>query len=247
MALVEQVGVGDVFVIAGQSNAMGPATNNQVNAFGVAGNYAKNGKWYKFADPSDTSQFGGVVYPVEDNTAGDPKGSVWPLVAGRFATNNLGFPIGFVPCSRDGSALSAWLPTGSHFDTTTLYGAMVTRATNIGGVKAVLWWQGESEAATCQSQSYYYTNFTNMTAALQADIGVKVIPCKLQHETNPSVPCLTAIQAAQAQAWANDPNTITGPDLSGITADDGIHLTSDSTVAAAAELWWNAIRTAFYP
>lgn len=242
MAVVTPVGIGDVFVIAGQSNAMGYGLNNQTNTGAWAGDFGKDYNWHNLIDPSDMSN-GGV--DSVSNNSGAPGGSVWPLVAGRFSTNNLGFPLAFVPCSASGSSITIWQPSGGYTNRTSLYGSMIWRSRYAaGGCKAVLWWQGEYEAKYGALTQYH--DYTNLSANVYADTGVKVMPCKLE-TLDGTYPDLATVNSNYGTAWSSDPNTLAGPDLSGITADQIPHLRSDSNLAAAAELWWNAIKTAFYP
>lgn len=246
---VESIGIGDVFLIAGQSNAMGPSPNLQTNAFGTHYLFAKNYTWIaSTVDPTDTSGLGGVVDSVGDNGLNNARGSVWPLVAGRFATNNLGFPIAFVPCARDGSSSAQWQPSGSATNRSTLLGSAIWRGKYaVGGFRAVLWWQGETDAVQAQSTAYYYTNLTNITATVKANAGASMMSAKLQHYDGLAQIWQDQINAAIGQAWSQDTNSVTGPDLTGLTTDNGFHFFSSALLDQAAALWWAAIKTAFYP
>lgn len=242
MATVNPVGIGDVFVIAGQSNGMGYGLNNQTNSGTWAGGFGKDYNWHKLVDPSDMST--GALDAVSNNT-GAQGGSVWPLVAGRFSTNNLGFPIAFVPCAASASSITLWQPSGGFTNRSSLYGSMTWRSKYAaGGAKAVLWWQGEYEAKYGAATQYH--DYTNFSSSVFSDQGIKVMPCKLE-SLDGTYPNLSTVNANYGTAWSDDPNTITGPDLSGITPSEIPHLRSDSNLAAAAELWWNAIKAAFYP
>ena len=243
---VSNVGIGDVYVIAGQSNAMGPGPSNQTNAWGLSHLFTKVYTWGPHGDPTDSSQLGATDAVALNNLSG-AGGSMWPLLAGHFATNGLGLPIAFVPCAKDGSSSAQWLPNGGPTNRSSLYGSMVWRAKYaVGGVKAVLWWQGEYEAVSFAYQWYYYSNFTRFSSNVMADMGVKVMPCKLQHCTGILDADQNSVNAAIAQAWAEDSNTLRGPDLTGLTSDDTVHLKSDANLSAAGALWWEALKAAFY-
>jgi hypothetical protein len=74
-----------------------------------------------------------------------------------------------------------------------------------------------------------------------ADLGVPLIPCKLQFCTGLDAGAQTTINAAIGAAWADNANVVAGPDLTGLTTDDTVHLKSDANLLSAATLWHNAI------
>lgn len=247
-----QCGIGDIFVVAGQSNGSGRGSNSQSynspNGILVASEFSNAYTWINLADPTDspTSQ----VNVVSSDTSPAAAGSIWPLVASYILTNNSA-PVAFVPCAKGGVSITSWLPGGlSHSEPGTLYGSMVARAKDAfpGGVKAVLLWEGETDAGNSMSQATYYDNLTNFTANVMADLGVKVISCKLQNCSGLTGPQQTAINDAIAQTWSGgDANSFTGPDLTGLntTPEDTLHLKTDAKLASAANLWWLAIKSAF--
>lgn len=234
------IGVGDIFLIAGQSNASGRGDNNQVAAHASLQSklFGNNYQWSNLTDPTDTAV--GQVDSVSLDSL--YAGSVWPLIANHYMDDE-GAPIVFVPCSKGGATVTDWQPGTNHQDRATLYGSMVYRGLAAGGAKGVLWWQGESDAFNEMSQGDYYTALTNISAAISTDLGCKLIPCKLQTITSATQPAQDAINAAIGQAWADDPNTLQGPDLTGIASDDATHLKTNAKLSQAAALWWTAIKT----
>jgi len=241
------IGIGDIFVIAGQSNASGRGTGTtQVYSHATlrASLFDNAYNWSNLTDPSD-SDVGQVDSVSTDTTAHN---SPWlPLATSAMGGQSV--PVAFVSCAKGGSSISQWQPSANHTNRATLYGSMIYRALQVAPVKAVLWWQGENDFGT--NQSYYYTNFTNMSATIFSDLGVKVLPCKLQHcdtnTVNQSDAQQAVINAAIGQAWANDPNTLAGPDLSGLETEpeDTVHLLTNAKLSSAAALWWSAIQAAY--
>lgn len=241
---VSMIGVGDVFVIAGQSNASGQGVNNQSSSNGAmqASLFGNDYVWHKLVDPVDSAERQVDAISV-DPTA---RGSVWPLVATHFMTNQA-VPIAFVPCPLGGTSIGIWTASTNHVDRTTLYGSMAYRALTVGGAKAVLWWQGETDAQNAMSQSVYNTKMDLIADAVAADFGAKLMPCLLQNCTAIPDADEATINAAIIEAWGDNVNVIPGPDLRDISSDDSFHLISDAKIALAAERWWNALKTAFYP
>jgi len=244
---MEQIGIGEVFVIAGQSNASGRGTNNQttgVYPYPSVTLYGNDYVWKRLQDPTD-SPVNQVDAVSDDSNAG---GSVWPILGGLIAQYET-VPVAFIPCAMGGTGISQWEPSGSHTNKTTLYGSMVWRAGYAipGGVRAVLWWQGENEAAAGINQPVYFAAYTNLSASIASDLGAVVMPCKLENASEYSEAAQAQINAAIGQAWSNDVNTVQGPDLSVISTqpEDTVHLITTVKLQQAAGLWYSAMTNAF--
>lgn len=240
------VGIGDIFVIAGQSNASGRGTSNQVYSHATlkAGIFKNNYQWAQLADPTD-SNTGQVDTVSQEGTA--QGGSVWPLLATSFMADQA-VPVSFVPTAKGGTPITDWLPGANHQDRTTLYGSMVYRALQVGGVKAVLWWQGETDVVAGMSQATYNGHLDTIANAVQADLGVKLIATKLQDLSAYLTGYNEAtINAAIGEAWGDNANVLAGPDLSDITpVGDGLHIANDAQLSIVAGRWWTALEGAFY-
>jgi hypothetical protein len=257
-ASVNNVGIGDVFVIAGQSNASGRATNNQsyTSSGGLTASlYGNDNVWHDLTDPTDSPASQVDVVSKEDSNSnalgssqGSPGGSYWPKLASYIIANQ-NVPVAFIPTALGGTGIALWQPGANHEDRTTLYGSMVYRALAVGGVRAVLWHQGETDAHNAMSQSTYTADLAAIAAAIHSDLGVKLVPAKLQSGgTYASQSNLNTVNAAIAAEWAGDANVAGGADLSGLTVDDGFaHLQSDANMASAGQLWWNSLRDNIYP
>lgn len=154
-----QIGVGDLFIVGGQSNHVGqsltaykPAVAPTNNPTWQSVKLAKNGVWKPHLEQSDSTfdDRTGATYTVQ--TGGTPGGSYFGALATRLMAT--GVPVGFVPCALGSTSITAWAVNTA---TTSLYGAMLARATQIGAHKGVLWWQGENEASGTSTQAQHET------------------------------------------------------------------------------------------
>ena len=148
---VEHVGVGEVFVVAGQSNSANHGEERQTTRTGKVASF--DGKhWHAANDPQPgASGDGGSFLP--------PFGDA---IAERFKV-----PVGLVACGIGATSVREWLPKGTTFpNPPTLtsrvqqlasgeweskgeaYSMLVARMKQLGarGFRAVLWHQGESDA-----------------------------------------------------------------------------------------------------
>jgi hypothetical protein len=101
----EYVGVGDIYVVAGQSNASGRGSALASYSHPVlrAALFGNDDRWKDLADPVDDAT--GQV----DRVSADPGagGSVWPRVATELMAAE-GVPVAFVPCAKIGTPIRKW-------------------------------------------------------------------------------------------------------------------------------------------
>ena len=148
---VEHVGVGEVFVVAGQSNSANHGEEKQVPQTGRVATFDGT-NWQLAIDPQPG--------------AGGKGGSFMPPLGDALA-RKFNVPIGFVACGIGATSVREWLPKGATFpNPPTLTGRVeqladgqwaskgaafemfVARMKALGpqGFRAVLWHQGESDA-----------------------------------------------------------------------------------------------------
>lgn len=158
-AALSYVGVGDLYLCAGQSNAAGwspsylqpvaPAANPTWKAveFDFAHVWRENFETLAkpFHIPSD------AVYSAF-NAGGAGDGSYY----GHLATLAMesGVPIGVVPAARGSTNIDQW-NAGSPSNTGTLFGAMLATAQKLGSFRYVLWWQGEGSMSDTATGTAY--------------------------------------------------------------------------------------------
>jgi hypothetical protein len=147
------VGVGEVFVLAGQSNATNYGEVRQETRSGMVAAFSAEG-WRLANDPQPG---------VQD---GSKNGSFIPAF-GDALYEKYRVPVGVAAVGHGSTSVRQWLPKGSRFDTPPTMGKYVTkvgenewecdgtlfdgmmkviRQLGRGGFRALLWHQGESDA-----------------------------------------------------------------------------------------------------
>jgi len=153
---VEKIGVGEVFITAGQSNSTNcgnfPArmtpTYDTVSAWtGTA--------WRHAYDPQP------ICYGAADICSTDPAygASPWSRL-GDMLAEDLGVPIGFISVGYGGTYIAQWLPVGG-----TLYPRIQGAITDAGekyGVRAIIWHQGESDGLYSTTIESYANSLTQI-------------------------------------------------------------------------------------
>jgi hypothetical protein len=238
------VGIGDIYVVAGQSNASGRGTspNWYTHPLLRAALFGNDDRWKELLDPVDDAD--GQV----DRVSADPRagGSVWPLLA----TELMGaedVPVAFVPCARGTTPISRWLKdAGAPYSRFTLYGSMVRRVRAVGGrVRAVLFWQGEADARRFTSQEAYAAALRSLSADLAQDCGAPLVAAQIgdydaRRYTREGV---DAIRLAQQQAWRAS-WALAGPALYDIDLHDRVHFLEWDDELVAARRWAAAVLAA---
>ncbi len=263
---VNNVRIGEVFAIWGQSNGSGRLTSNTTytNATVIASIFGNDYTWKNIVDPTDSNV--GQIDTVSSDSDGLGMGSPWPQVADGWK-NTVGIPIAFVQCTKGGTGFSgspSWVPGSDYYDRTTLFGSGIYRIQTVHGVRAILWWQGEGGFDDTTGMSYI-TPFTNMVTAVQTVYpGLKLVPCKLQECVGITTPRLTNGWYAIGRLWNEFPNLVhTGPTLADapvgaasniLTEDEGTglpyyHIKTATNSMSAAYRWLTNLTANFqtYP
>lgn len=226
---VDHVGVGEVFVVAGQSNSANHGEVRQRSKSGLAA--AFDGKQWRIADdpqPGASGSGGSFIPPFAD-----------ALV------ERLHVPVGIVAVGVGATSVREWLPKGETFPNPPtlvgnvtqradgeweakgdLFAGFVARAQSLGpkGFRAVLWHQGESDANQRDPKR-------TLPGKLYRDALEKVIRSS-RRELGWDVPWFVAqasyqgpgdegspdIRSAQASLW-KDGIALEGPDTDALAGD----------------------------
>lgn len=177
---VEDVLVGDVWILAGQSNMQGcaaiadaPRPHEQVRAFYMTD------RWGIAREPlhalwEAVDEVHGIIHgpQAKNTTHGVGPGMEFALEMRR----QTGIPQGLIACAHGGTSMDQWKPALKRLGGKSLYGAMIRRVQKNGGnVAGMLWYQGESEAVRFQTIKYT-PRMKQLISALRRDAGDAKLP-----------------------------------------------------------------------
>lgn len=221
------VGVGELFMIAGQSNMAGYGRDAAYDPPQLGVHlFGNNGKWSIAMHPLNDSI--DTVYPENRETA---TGTSPALAFARTVWRALHVPVGLIQASLGGSPLSRW----DLQDVGDLARAMFRRMDVVGDVGGVLWYQGCSDTNNDWESGTYLERFTRMVTDWRAIMGdVPFVTVQLNRWTNAEGQSDGDVQwgrtrEAQRQAARTIPGVymVSASDL---MTGDGIHTTSGCNV-----------------
>ncbi|MFC4599896.1 sialate O-acetylesterase [Cohnella hongkongensis] len=215
--MIHHLGVGDLWIIAGQSNAAGygrgPCEDGPEPGVHML---RLNGQWdmasHPLNDPTATR--------FAPNREWSNPGHSPFLLFGKRLRAELGYPIGLLPTALGGSHLHSWNPE----EQGELYRNMLDIAAAAGGrVKGVLWYQGCSDAnmpETDESDTYL-ERFGAWVRCLRKDFGDSELPVLtvqlnrlIGWETGDELDrCWGRVREAQKEAAERLPNVYVVPSL----------------------------------
>lgn len=167
--MAHHLGVGDIWVITGQSNAAGYGKTPVEDGpeLGVHA-FTADGRWKLATHPLGDST--GTLYPP-NREATNASHSPWMAFARRLK-QALGYPIGLIPASLGGSPVSAW----DRQTDGVLFNNMLRYIADSGpGIKGVVWYQGESDTAESQ-RAVYKQRFTSFVEDLRREMNTPGLP-----------------------------------------------------------------------
>lgn len=219
---VPHIGIGEVFVVAGQSNSANHGEERQRPKSGLVATF--DGQQWRLADdpqPGASGDGGSFMPPLGD-----------AIVA------QVQVPVGFVACGIGATSVREWLPKGASFpnpptiesrvekqsDGTwvskgTAYDSFIARIKPLGtnGFRAVLWHQGESDAnqqdsSRTLSGRLYREYLKRLIRDSRRDLGWEVPWFVAQASYHvPGDEGSDDIRAAQSSLW-HDGIALQGPD-----------------------------------
>ena len=238
--------VGDLWILAGQSNMEGSADLVDVETpHPLVHSFQSREEWSPAEEPLHWlgesprvvhHAIWGMTKP-ESIPPRDPnrnKGAGLGLTFAKEMVGQTGVPIGLIPASHGGTSMQQWDPALRDQGGESLYGATRERFRAVGGkVAGILWYQGESDANPTDAAKYAQ-RMTTLIQSFRADFQAPNLPFYLVQlggfVTEPSQDMLTGwnqvreIQRTLPETLANV-GMVAAIDLG---LDDGIHIDTQS-------------------
>jgi len=228
---VFHVGVGDVFVMAGQSNMSGygkdPAFDPPQLGVHLFNN---NGEWVIATHPLGTTPIS--IYPNNDERSGTSPG----LSFGRMMSNRLHIPVGLISAALGGSSLESWNPAE---EDPYLFESMKAKIDEVGGFAGMIWSQGCNETNEEEAPTYF-EKFKEALGLWRKEFGhFPVVSCQCnrhasKEEENGDV-YWGLVREAQRQASIQLDDVYLVP-MNDLTTCDGIHNASSSYVVVGERI-----------
>jgi len=249
---VGPVFVGDLWVLAGQSNMEGVGDlievtppHRRVMLLGM------DGKWAMAEEPLHW-----LVDSPDPVHSGDPKtrpersaqthktrtkGAGLGLPFAVAMVEATGVPVGLVACAHGGTSMSQWNPALKEQGGGSLYGSMLRQVKLAGGkVKGVLWYQGESDAMSGLDTSKSFPRvFSDFIGSVRSDLGQPELPFyyvqigRFVAGVDPKG--WKIVQEAQRVIPERVPNTAVVSVID-LELDDGIHVGTHGLIRAGRRL-----------
>lgn len=228
------VGVGDIFVITGQSNAVGvgkDAVNDPpdpaIHMFRLCGNWDM------------------AVHPLHDSTRTEFELNQEQVQTGHSPWLNfakilhlhLGYPIGLIPATKGGIPLSCW----DRNDDGVFFENMldILKAADCGGIRGILWYQGCQDTSQPDLCNTYYDRFRRVCRDFESvffenvpilTVQLNKMTCTGNKNTEDIGREWARIREAQRRAMNEIPNVFMTPSID-CPVCDGIHNASPSNMA----------------
>lgn len=224
------VGVGNLFIIAGQSNAAGFSRDFCTDPPHLCVHLFRNRRTWDLAS-----------HPMNESTAADSPANEEMGVPGvspylSFAKNYYrmtGMPVGLIQTALGGSPMKRWKP-----EVGDLYQNMMDRIHQTKGHYAgVLWYQGCSDTEP-EAAARYYENFKEYVQAVRRELGYEIpfFTTQLNRQVNGLHDTAWGmVRDAQRRAAAELPGVYI-LSTTNLSMSDGIHNSAQANVALGEKL-----------
>lgn len=229
---VANVGIGDRFLILGDSISEGKGTNAQSHGHATLKAYAfrENDSRVEANDPVDTS------------TA---SGSHWPLLI-KHIMDDQEVPVEIVTCGKGSTDVAGtyneWAKNNAQ------YQVMVAQASDAGGTyRAALCHWGPNAVSSNLTQAAYDTAIDQFVSDMQTDVQAGLpLYLGIFGEVTTVTGTRNTLRAAILQAVEENASVGYGPCLIEQDYSDNVHPKSDADLKAVADRWWAALHDQLY-
>jgi hypothetical protein len=229
---VEKIGVGEIFIISGQSNSANHGSAKTVLQSDLGSAWTPKG-WKHADDPQ----------PLATGMSGSP----WPSMM-DILIQKLQVPIGLLSIGVGGTAVKQWLPEEALFER---FRYILPFVKVLGGARAVLWHQGESDVSNKTSTEDYQAQLQTVIDATRTESGMNLNWMIAKVSYTLDVTPADYDRIAQAQLGICDNSSIfPGPTTDDLLGDDyrpdRIHF-SPKGLKEHGSRWANCIMSTFFP
>jgi hypothetical protein len=207
--VLAKVGVGDIYITAGQSNSANFAAGYTLQSDRVsARSSTTNSTWVLGTPP----------LPISNGTSG----SVWPVLGDKLIAAE-DVPIGFVSCGIGGSTASSWTIGGGNYNSLL---KPAVKSFPVNGFKAALWHQGETDSVNGVPAATHSGYLNGMISQSRIDAGWSIPWYLAEVSFHPSsnITNQEPIAAGQRASIHGDALTFFGP------STDEFHLTGGGSL-----------------
>lgn len=240
--ILREILVGDLWVLAGQSNMEGVGDlidveppSPLVHSFDMADNWRIAEEPLHWLCDSIDEVHTPQAEPFRTRNAQvvhatRTKGAGLGLPFAVEMVRRTGVPVGLLCCAHGGTSMAQWSPKLRDQGGESLYGSMYRRFKKAGGkVRGVLWYQGESDANPTDAKMYM-KNMRELIESIRRDFGDPALPFyyvqlgRLIQAPGKEYPLpWNQIQEAQRLLASEIPHTAVVPAID-LELDDAIHI-----------------------
>ena len=227
---VLHLGVGNVFIIAGQSNAGGYGRDYAADPPHMCVHLFRNrSSWDLATHPMNESTAAGSIANEE---MGIPGVSPW-LAFGKKYFEMTGMPVGFIQTAKGGTSIKLWKPGEGE-----LYLNLLDKIARTGGKYAgVLWYQG-CDDANPENAPHYLAWFREFAESLREALGYEIpfFTCQLNRFVGGmNDECWGLVREAQRLAALTIPGVTVMP-ATNLSISDSVHNSAHGNIMLGERL-----------
>ncbi len=178
--------VGDLWVLAGQSNMQGVGELADLEPpHPLVHSFQSREEWAPAEEPLHWPEESprpihrllmGLPEAPAPRDTGRLKGAGLGLTFAKAMADATGVPVGLIPSAHGGTSMQQWEPSRKSMGGGSLYGATLARVAAAGGkVAGMLWYQGESDSDSANA-ALYTQRMTELVQSFRADFGQPALP-----------------------------------------------------------------------